>query len=268
MAATLPHIEDSSNTTYFPPRGDFVTFENDAHYIEKLKEWGLSTTKEAFWYKERTFQRLVTIKGYEVYGVTGEFNTIVLEFQDGNLTCIHPAYLKEMQSPSFEKANVTEVEKDKDRTVPASTLDKKTTSTAKELKEESEQKIPASKKPEKKTEKKVKTAKLELPVEKVHFTANVKQFAVSWNNFNEENDEVVVLENVVIQQESPLEIGHAWCSLSKTLKKFELTPGDNLEFDGKIVKKKLPKGKDAEEEFIVDVPVPYKINNPSKIQKS
>ncbi|WP_071394921.1 hypothetical protein [Bacillus tuaregi] len=262
MAATLPHIEDSNNTTYFPPKGDFVTFDNDEHYIEKLKEWGLSTTKESFWYKDRTFQRLVTIKGYEAYGVTDEFNTIVLEFQDGNLTCIHPAYLKEMQSPSFEKANVTLIEKDKDQAA-----SKKTTPPSKQSLENAEQKKTVAKKAEKKTEKKTKIGKLELPVDKVHFTAKVKQFALSWNNFNEENDEVVVLENVVIQQESPLEVGLAWCSHSKTLKKFELAPGDVLEFDGKIVKKKLPKGKDAEEEFIIEEAVPYKINNPSKIKK-
>jgi len=267
MAVTLPQIEDSNNTTYFPPKGDFVTFENDEHYIEKLKEWGLSTNKDTFWYKERTFQRLVTIKGYEVYGVTGEFNTIVLEFQDGNLTCIHPAYLKEMQSPSFEKANITESEKDKEQAAPAKTKEIESELVNKQG-EELQQKKPASKKSEKKSESKAKTAKLELPADKVHFTAKVKQLALSWNNFNEDNDEVVVLEDVIIHEESPIEVGLAWCSHSKTLKKFELTPGENLEFDGKIVKKKLPKGKDVEEEFMIDVSVPYKINNPSKIQKS
>jgi len=268
MAVTLPHIEDSNNTTYFPPKGDFLLFENNEQYIEKLKEWGLSTNKDAFWYKERTFQRLVTIKGYEVYGVTGEYNTIVLEFQDGNLTCIHPSYLKEMQSPNFEKANVTESEKEKDKNVPARAKESDSGSASKQAEQELTEKKPAGKKAVNKTETKAKQAKLELPADKVHFTATVKQFALSWNNFNEENDEVVVLENVVIQQENPIEIGLAWCSHSKTLKKFELSPGENLEFDGKIVKKKLPKGKEAEEEFIVEEPVPYKINNPSKINKS
>lgn len=70
-----------------------------------------------------------------------------------------------------------------------------------------------------------------------------------------------------MQMENPVGVGLAWCSHSKTLKKFELVPGDTLEFDGKIVKKKLPKGKDVEEEFIVEETVPYKINNPSKIKK-
>ena len=56
MAITLPHIEDSNSTTYFPPKGDYETFVDDSHYAEKVKEWGLSTTKEVkkqFWYKER-----------------------------------------------------------------------------------------------------------------------------------------------------------------------------------------------------------------------
>ena len=86
----------------------------------------------------------------------------------------------------------------------------------------------------------------------MHFTGTVKQFALTYNHFNEENDEVVVLENVQIIQEPAIELGLAWCSHSKTLKKFELAPGDQLEFDGKVAKKKLAKGKDVEEEFIVD----------------
>lgn len=75
-------------------------------------------------------------------------------------------------------------------------------------------------------------------MDKVHFTASVKQFALVYNPFNEENDEVVVLENVQIVQENPLDLGLAWCSHSKTLKKFELAPGDLLEFDGKVAAKK------------------------------
>lgn len=107
MAITLPHIEDPNNTAYFPPVGNFETFQDDAHYEEKVREWGLSTTREVkkeFWYKEKSQQRLVTVKGYQAYGESGDYYTIIIEFQDGNLSCIHPAYLKEMQSPSFGKA--------------------------------------------------------------------------------------------------------------------------------------------------------------------
>lgn len=256
MAAASPL---SIEITLLPPKGDYQTFTNEEHYSEKVREWGLSTTKEVkkqFLYKEKNLQYTVTVKGYEVYGQNNDFNTIVIEFQDGSLSCIHPAYLKEMQAASFGKGSFTDAADASALTVPD------------EQKEENPvKKSVESSEPKKKSEKKEKAAKLVLPEEKVHFTASVKQFALSWNNFNEENEEVVVLENVVIQQENPIEIGLSWCSHSKTLKKFELAPGDSLEFDGKIVKKKLPKGKDAEEEFIISDPVHYKVNNPSKIKK-
>ncbi|MBE4908546.1 hypothetical protein IMZ08_10805 [Bacillus luteolus] len=270
MAIKLPHIEDSDRTFYLPPKGQFETFTDETDYEEKVREWGLSTTKEVkkeFWYKEATFQRLVTIKGYEVYGEGNEYNTIVIEFQDGNLTCIHPAYLKEMQSPSFGKASALNDEEtsptskskiEKEETAPTTPVSK---ANKKDLPEDK----PVASKEKTKEE---KPTKIDLPEDKVHMTATVKQFALSWNHFNEEHDEVVVLENVVIEQDEPIEVGLAWCSHSKTLKKFELVPGEKLEFDGKIVKKRLPKGKDVEEEFIIEDPVPYKVNNPSKIKKS
>lgn len=66
MAIILPHIEDSSLTHYIPPKGEYVTFQNEDHYEQMVREWGLSTTREVkkqFWYKENTYQRLVTIAG-------------------------------------------------------------------------------------------------------------------------------------------------------------------------------------------------------------
>lgn len=269
MAITLPHIEDPNNTAYFPPVGNFETFQDDAHYEEKVREWGLSTTREVkkeFWYKEKTHQRLVTVKGYQAYGESGDYYTIIIEFQDGNLSCIHPAYLKEMQSPSFGKAlaadfaDTSSAPFEKEAPKKAS---EKSEDVTKNPPENSIKKMPSAKKA-----KKEKEPALELPAEKVHFTAKVKQFALSWNHFNEDNDEVIVLDDVVIQEDEPIEVGLGWCSHSKTLKKFELQPGESLEFDGKIVKKKLPKGKDCDEEFIVEEAVTYKINNPSKIKKS
>lgn len=239
--------------TYLPPKGDFEIFVNDEHYAEKVKEWGLSSSKEAkthFWYKEANYKLQITIKGYEEFGKTTEYNTIVMEFEDGSLSCIHPAYLKEMQANSFSTTVSTDNESSKSTPKSASTKKTETKAAPKAVKE-----------------KKEKPKKIELPEEKVHFTAVVQQFALSWNHFNEENDEVVILKDVAIQNDSPLEIGLSWCSHSKTLKKFELTPGDKLEFDGKMVKKKLPSGKDVDEEFIVSEPVLYKINNPSKIKK-
>lgn len=270
MVIEHEQLERSGLTRYVPPKGDFEGFRDDEHYREKLKEWGLSSAKEAkreFLFKERNYQRVVTIKGYETYGKSDEFNTLVIEFQDGNLSCINPAFLKEMQASSFGRESMLQVE-EKDFSTPElgsegseSQADAKTS----ELKPvpKSEPKKPKATKPKKEQE-----PKIELPADKVHFTASVKQFALTYNPFNEENDEVVVLENVQIIQEPPLELGLAWCSHSKTLKKFELAPGDQLEFDGKVAKKKLAKGKDVEEEFIVDTPVFYKVNNPSKIVKN
>jgi hypothetical protein len=255
---------------YIQPKGDYVTFLDDNHFKEKLKEWGLPIAKKEFWYKDRSFQSLVTIKGYESYGMTGEYNTLVIEFEDGKVSLIHPAYLKEMQSASFGKESLvpleekgadedSDVKEDKGETAAVEPKPLKT------VKPEPES--PKVTKPKETKPKKEKAPKLVLPADKVHFTATVKQFALTYNPFNEENDEVVVLENVQIVQEQPLQLGLAWCSHSKTLKKFELATGDQMEFDGKVAAKKLGKGKDTPDEFVIEEPVLYKINNPSKIVK-
>ncbi len=273
MVIKRTQMEQSELTHYIPPKGDYEAFRDDDHYKEKLKEWGLSSAKEAkreFWYKEQNYQRLVTIKGYETYGSLGDLNTLVIEFQDGNLTCIHPAYLKEMQQSSFGKESLLTIEDNETKSKTAvEALEKgaeavkmETSAAEKQLKREKTAKPAKESKP-----KKEKAPKLELPADKVHFTATVKQFALVYNPFNEENDEVVVLENALIVQENPIDLGLAWCSHSKTLKKLELAPGDSLEFDGKVAAKKMGKGKDAPDEFIVDAAVLYKINNPSKIVK-
>jgi hypothetical protein len=268
MAILLPHIEDSNTTYYIPPKGDYEQFKDEAHYAEKVREWGLCSTKEVkreFWYKDKTHQRLVTIKGFETFGNTTEYYTLIIEFQDGNLSCIHPAYLKEMQSSNFGKEiRVTETDSSSETSEnqPKAMAETKVST-------ETIAPVPTIKEAKPVKEKKEKPVKLVLPEDKVHFTGRVKQFAMSWNHFNEENDEVVVLENVRIKQEEPIEVGLTWCAHSKTLKKFELSPGETLEFDGKIVKKSLPKGKNVEDENLRlgDVSVQYKINNPSKITK-
>jgi hypothetical protein len=275
MIIQRPQLEQSELTKYIPPKGEYETFRDMDHYKEKLKEWGLSSAREAkkeFWYKDRNYQRQVTIKGYETYGSALDINTLVIEFQDGNLTCIHPAYLKEMQQSSFGKESLLTFDEKETVAPELVTVDESepiiaevTLEPAGKPAKKEAAKAPKAKEPKPQKE---KAPKLELPVDKVHFTANVKQFALVYNPFNEENDEVVVLENVqIVLEENPLEIGLAWCSHSKTLKKFELAIGDSLEFDGKVAAKKLGKGKDVDEEFLVDVPVLYKINNPSKIVK-
>ncbi|WP_256218482.1 hypothetical protein [Bacillus sp. MUM 116] len=269
-----PQMEQSELTHYIQPKGDFETFRDEEHFKEKLREWGLSASKEEFWYKERNYQRLISIKGYEVYGRDNDQNTLIIEFQDGNVSCIHPAYLKEMQAASFGKESMFTVDEKEGEKLDSQTDNsnvEKLTGTESIDKGESAVKDVVASEPKKAKEpkkpKKEKAKKLDLPADKVHFTATVKQFAMTYNAFTEENDEVVVLENVTIIQEPPIELEFAWCSHSKTLKKFELAPGDKLEFDGKAAAKKLSKGKDVEEEFLVDVAVLYKINNPSKIVK-
>ncbi|MFC8575536.1 hypothetical protein ACFUCO_19440, partial [Heyndrickxia sporothermodurans] len=100
----------TNNTLYLPPKGDYSQFQDEKHYEEKVREWGLSTTKEVkkqFWFKDDKQKSTVKIIGYEIYGKTEEYNTVIIEFEDGNLSCIHPAYLKEMQSPSFGKVYVS-----------------------------------------------------------------------------------------------------------------------------------------------------------------
>lgn len=243
---------------YLPPNGEFDVFHDHEHYKQKLKEWGLPSAKEEFWYKEKDFQELVTIKGYEIYGNTNEFNTLVIEFPDGKQTCIHPAYLKEMQQSSFGKESIWQEGKHSE---PES---------KEGLREEAKKKTPpkaGESETQKTSLKKEKESKIELPTEKVHFTAKVKQFAMTYNSFTEENDEAIILENVEIHIDSPLYLDYAWCSHSKTLKKLEIAIGNCLEFDGKITAKKLTKGKESSDEFNFDVVVLYKINNPSKLKK-
>ncbi|MGJ7921056.1 hypothetical protein [Neobacillus sp. LXY-4] len=271
MAIILPHIEDANTTHYIPPKGEYIQFIDEADYAEKIREWGLGGTKEVkkeFWYKERTHQRIITIKGYESYGITGEYNTVIIEFKDGHLSCIHPALLKEMQSSNYGKETIVKLEASTPEITESENDNEKNMTNLNDQLETVKPVSPVATKAKPVKEKKEKAPKLVLPEEKVHFTAKVKQFALSWNHFNEENDEVVVLENVRIELDEPIDVGLAWCAHSKTLKKFELSPGEALEFDGKIVKKTLPKGKDVEDEaLLINGSVPYKINNPSKLSK-
>lgn len=229
----------SNGICYIPPKGDFITFENEEAYIAKGTEWKLFTersVKKELVYKSNGYQAKVKLVGYEEYG--GSTQTIVVEFEDGSLGCIHPAYLKEMQSASFGKDSF---------------IEEATTATDSHA-EQAE--IKSDKKPKSKAKKEPAQPKLVLPEDKVHFTAMVKEFTAKMNHFTGEEDEVILLEHVKIEGEQELEIGDAWCSYSKTLKKLELAEGDSLEFDGKIVDKKFDKA------------IRYKINNPSKLKKT
>ncbi|MGN5650937.1 hypothetical protein [Bacillus sp. Brlt_9] len=131
-------------------------------------------------------------------------------------------------------------------------------------------KAPAKKKAEPKitTEKDVietkvveqeKTAedKIDLPLDKVKITATIKEFLSVPNTFSTSGreDEFVIFENISIHTDPSVELDTAWCSYSNTLKNAELQIGDVIEFQAKIIKKKM---KNAGQ---------YKINNPAKLQK-
>lgn len=114
----------------------------------------------------------------------------------------------------------------------------------------------ADAKPKAKTASKSKAIKIDLPDGKVKMSAVVKEFTTVPNHFSDNDDEVIIYEAVAITEPELIEIGEAWSSHSATMKKQELEVGDILSFEAKIIKKKLTRN-----------PVPYKINNPSKIQK-
>ncbi|WP_336770009.1 hypothetical protein [Bacillus bombysepticus] len=245
---------------YYPPKGDFIRFENEDHYIQKGQEWGLfdKNPKEQFLYKRDGQTYYVTIKGFEEYGENSSSNTLVIEFEDGNLSCILPSYLEAMQSSSFGKDS--DIGEDLDETP------KKPATKPKAKKTSPKEKKPAAVVPEPKTDsdKKSKTnndKKLALPEDKVGFTATVKAFDTVPNPFSSSNPEteVIIFEKITINTEPITELDYAWCGYSNTLKKAELQVGDSLDFQAKVVKKKINKK--------LDIDVLYKINNPSKLTK-
>lgn len=273
MTNHLPTIEDSKLTKYIPPKGEFDLFASEEDYAEKGREWGLfnKNPKFDFWYKGKNYKRKVTIKGYKTYGA---LDVVIIEFQDGNLSCIHPAYLKEMQGNNFGKEfsdtkEESEVIRDKSKSnnkkgeiVYAKPSENKKViakAQAEDIKKEFVENtdyVEAKKtKVEEKNKKQIKKEKLNLPTEKVLFIAEIKEFSTKYNAFTEEDDEVVILNNVEIIGENSMKIGECWAGHSKTLKKIELEIGDKIEFNGKVVEKKFNKE------------VIYKINNPSKIKK-
>ena len=244
LGVLFVEINTSKYIHYVPPKGPFITFENDEEYIAKGIEWKLfteRTVKKELLYKTNGMQVKVKLVGYEGYGNNQQ--TIVIEFEDGSLSCIHPAYLKEMQSANFGKdllsgENASISPMIMEVAEPANTAP-----------------IPEKKSTKSKAKKAPAQPKLDLPEDKVHFTAKVKEFTTKMNHFTGEEDEVILLELVKVEGENELEVGNAWCSYSKTLKKAELEEGDELVFDGKVVEKKF--NKDTR----------YKINNPSKLAK-
>ncbi|EIT86263.1 hypothetical protein A374_06676 [Fictibacillus macauensis ZFHKF-1] len=229
-----------SNLSFAIAPTAFQAFDNEAQYEETGRAWGLfqKTPKHEFWYKTRTEKFQVTLEGYEEHD---GFLSAVVAFTDGTQTCIHPSYLKEMQSPSFgkEQLELTEVTGE---------------SAGTEAKP-----APVKKAPEKCTKKPAASKQLvvSIPEDKCHWQATIAGFTTVPNPFSDDEDEIVLLKDVKLLGEDVVPYGEAWCSYSKTLKKHELQEEDVLTFDAKMVKKKLTNHENR-----------LKINNPSKIKKN
>lgn len=231
----------------------YSPFDNEAEQIEKCKEWGLLSEKaskiKTFYYKRNNISWTCNIIGYV------DRMTAVIEFDNNQKHCIHPSYLKEMQAANYSQKLTTAVEESEE---PEDMLLEQTEApeTAEaSIVEVAKIDVPKVEEQPKGKSKKEKTPKLQLPEEKVKMIATVKEFTTVPNNFSDNEDEVIIYEAVSIV-DPQTEIGDAWSSHSATLKKLELEIGDTISFEAKIIAKKLTKH-----------PVPYKINNPSKIEK-
>ncbi|MUT65209.1 hypothetical protein [Paenibacillus sp. NEAU-GSW1] len=262
----------------------YTSFEDEAAQIEKCKEWGLlsekATKTKPFYYKGNGLNEACTIVGY-----ADSMTAVISLGANAGLHCIHPSYLKEMQASNYGVKAAAAVsgdaaaDSDAESAVEADAVtaadvvavaganadagaavveaDKPATDAAAAVSEaqEQEQEQGPKAKPAAKP-KKEKAPKLELPEEKVKMVATVQEFTTVPNHFSDTDDEVIIYEAVAIT-EPMTEIGTAWSSHSATIKKLELQVGDTIQFEAKIVAKKLTKH-----------PVPYKINNPAKIVKA
>jgi hypothetical protein len=277
----------------------YTALENEDELIEKCQEWGLLSEKatkvKTFYYKGNGLNMPCTIVGFV------DHMAAVIQLDNDQKHCIHPSYLKEMQASSYNVRSSIAAGTDKS-SEPAvvSNSDNRTTSEAVQNSEPltnldeitsglhssdleldvdtddddsssalkgdpdglvEEYVGPANAtssaaKPKAKTAGKAKSLKIELPEGKVKMSAVVKEFTTVPNHFSDNDDEVIIYEAVTITEPEVVDVGEAWSSHSATIKKQELEVGDVLTFEAKIIKKKLAKN-----------PVPYKINNPSKIQK-
>ncbi|EFM08657.1 hypothetical protein PaecuDRAFT_4451 [Paenibacillus curdlanolyticus YK9] len=262
--------------------GTYTAFDSEADQMDMCKQWGLLSEKAAkpktYVYKKNGKHLPCSIVGYV------DAMTAVIELDNQQRHCIHPSYLKEMQAAQFGQRNTTasvedagETAAEAENTAGVAATEPEQAAAAANDSIEAAAAVPAaesapqpvSAEPEttsstdgepaplpKTKEKKGRAPKLQLPEVKVKMTAIVKEFTTVPNHFADEDDEVIIYEAAAIL-EPPLEIGDAWSSHSATLKKLELEVGDVLTFEAKIAAKKLTKH-----------PVPYKINNPSKLQKT
>ncbi|NOU70211.1 hypothetical protein GC098_01950 [Paenibacillus sp. LMG 31458] len=234
----------------------YNTFEDETEQLEQCKEWGLLSEKaaktKAFFYKGNGLNLPCGIVGFV------DKMTAVIEFDNKQLHCIHPSYLKEMQAANYSQRGAGSADSTEAEVLELETLQEDAPAIVEANVEASTEELEVKKvpkEPKKEKAKKEKAPKLQLPEEKVKMIATVKEFTTVPNNFSDTEDEVIIYE-AVSMIEPEMEIGEAWSSHSATLKKLELEVGDKLSFECKIVAKKLSKH-----------PVPYKINNPAKMQK-
>ncbi|SDM83147.1 hypothetical protein SAMN04487897_101190 [Paenibacillus sp. yr247] len=238
----------------------FNTFADETDQLEQCKEWGLLSEKasktKVFFYKGNGMNLPCSIVGFV------DKMTAVIEFDDKQLHCIHPSYLKEMQAANYNQRSAAAEDSTGVEVLELETLQVEAPAIVEPAFEESTFEQQEAQKPKaaeptpaKGKAKKEKAPKLQLPEEKVKMVATVKEFTTVPNNFSDNEDEVIIYEAAAIT-EPETEIGLAWSSHSNTLKKMELEIGDTISFECKIVAKKLTKH-----------PVPYKINNPAKLQK-
>lgn len=260
---------------------EYVPFENETEQLDKCKAWGLLSEKAAktksFAYKGGGMNLVCQVVGYV------DAITAVIEFDTNQKHCIHPSFLKEMQAAGYsqrlgaavdkaaeaEEAEAEQPAAQREQAEQAEALAEaiagdeaaagtgQAEDTAEEPQPSAAAEAPAApaKAEADKTKGKTKKTKLQLPEDKVKMTATVQGFATVPNHFTETDDEVVIYEAVLIE-DPETDVGAAWSSHSATLKKLELEVGDKLAFEAKIAAKKL-----------TNHPVPYKINNPSKLQK-
>lgn len=251
----------------------YTRFEDEADLIEQCKEWGLLSDKasksKSYTYKGNGMNLTCTIAGYV------DSYTAVIQFEDGKYHCVHPSYLKEMQASGYGQKSAAAASEQGDNGAVATADEQPGAEAAVEISQaavtEDEPASPPvepaaealppiediSEEPKPKAKEKTskRAPKLALPEEKIKMIATVQEFTSVPNNFSDNEDEVIIYEAVSIIDPAT-EVGVAWSSHSATLKKLELEIGDTLTFECKIVAKKLTKH-----------PVPYKINNPAKIQK-
>ncbi|MBB6669550.1 hypothetical protein [Cohnella nanjingensis] len=266
----------------------YIAFEDEEEQLEQCKEWGLLSEKatkgKTFYYKGNGMNEVCSIVGYV------DKMTAVIAFGNTQKHCIHPAYLKEMQAGNFGQRYAAKSDADDaaeqgaDPDLALTPIEESAAERAEaangesalpardtqeqsaEAREARETAAPASRdepsapadngaEPPKAKAAKARSRKIELPEEKVKMVATVQAFATVPNHFADNDDEVVIYEAVSIV-DSGLELGEAWSSHSATIKKLDLAVGDHITFEAKVVAKKLTRH-----------PVPYKINNPARIQK-